>query len=79
MEELVRNMKRVFREKFNIIILLLLMLLILNICELKYYSDNFTKVNKKIEHRYFNITHSLQDIHGVKINTLNGEIKPKTH
>ena len=36
---------------------------------------NEIKTNRdKIHFRYFNITHSLEDIHGVKINTKNGKI-----
>lgn len=30
---------------------------------------------KKIDHRYFNLTKSLEEIHGIKINTKNGELK----
>lgn len=32
-------------------------------------------IKKKIDHRYFNLTKSAEEIHGVKINTLNGELK----
>lgn len=33
------------------------------------------KTNRdKIHFRYFNLTHSLEDIHGIKINTRNGKI-----
>ena len=32
-------------------------------------------IKKKLDHRYFNLTKSIEEIHNVKINTLNGEIK----
>lgn len=32
-------------------------------------------IKKKIDHRYFNLTKSAEEIHRVKINTLNGELK----
>ncbi|MEE3349135.1 MAG: hypothetical protein VZR09_03765 [Candidatus Gastranaerophilaceae bacterium] len=37
--------------------------------------DLIDKTNKKIEHRYFNTTKSLEEIHKVKIDTKTGEIK----
>ncbi len=37
--------------------------------------DLINKTNKKIEHRYFNTTKSLEEIHKVKIDTKTGEIK----
>lgn len=32
-------------------------------------------IKKKIDHRYFNLTTTLSEIHKTKINTLNGELK----
>lgn len=32
-------------------------------------------IKKKIDHRYFNLTTTLSEIHDTKINTLNGELK----
>ena len=32
-------------------------------------------IKKKLDHRYFNTTRTLEGIHGVKVNTLNGELK----
>lgn len=37
---------------------------------------NEIKINRdKIHFRYFNLTHSIEDVHGVKINTKNGKIE----
>lgn len=33
------------------------------------------KVEKKVDFRYFNTTRSLEDIHGVEINTKNGKLE----
>ena len=35
-------------------------------------SEYNTSTAKKIDHRYFNLTRSLEDIHNVRIDTLNG-------
>ncbi len=64
-----KSIKNILREKINIVIFLLIANLLFN-----FYS--FTKTSKRINHRYFNTTTSLEEIHHVKINTLNGELKP---
>ncbi len=72
MEEFTKNIKNLFREKINIVIILLLIVLGLNIY-------GHIKLRKKIDHRYYNITKSIEDIHQVEINTYNGELKPAKH
>lgn len=66
--ELSVGIKNLFREKINIVIFLLLCILCLNIY-------GFVEIKKKIDHRYFNTTTSLEEIHGVKINTYNGQLR----
>ncbi len=39
-----------------------------------YTLTRLNDVNRKIDHRYFNLTNSLQDIHNVEIETLHGRI-----
>lgn len=68
--ELTIGLKNIFREKINLIILLLFLILIFNV-----YA--FVKIKNKIDHRYFNTTTTIEEIFDVKINTLNGEIKQK--
>ena len=68
--ELTIGLKNIFREKINLIILLLFLILIFNL-----YA--FVKIKNKIDHRYFNTTTTIEEIFDVKINTLNGEIKQK--
>lgn len=79
MEEFTKIIKNLFREKINIVIALLVTILAVNIFEFKYNSDNYIKINKKVDFRYFNLNRSLEDIHNIEINTLNGEIKNTKH
>lgn len=79
MEEFTKIIKNLFREKINIVIALLVTTLAVNIFEFKYNSDNYIKINKKVDFRYFNLNRSLEDIHNIEINTLNGEIKNTKH
>lgn len=79
MEEFTKIIKNLFREKINIVIALLVTILAVNIFEFKYNTDNYIKINKKIDFRYFNLNRSLEDIHNIEINTLNGEIKNTKH
>lgn len=62
------GISNLFKERSCIIILLLIAILCFNV-----YS--FTKLKKKIDHRYFNTTTTLEEIYHVRINTLNGELK----
>lgn len=79
MEEFTKIIKNLFREKINIVIALLVTILAVNIFEFKYNSDNYIKINKKVDFRYFNLNRSLEDIHNIEIDTLNGEIKTPRH
>ncbi len=63
------GIKSFFREKINIVIFLLILIFTFNIY-------GFIKIKKKIDHRYFNTTTTLEEIYNVKVNTLNGELKP---
>ncbi len=66
--ELSAGLKSLFREKINIVIFLLILIFCFNI-----YA--YIKIKKKIDHRYFNTTTTLERIFDVKINTYNGELK----
>lgn len=68
MLELSVGLKNLFREKINIVITLLILILAFN-------AYSFTKLKKKIDHRYFNTTTTIEELFDVKINTLNGELK----
>ena len=68
--ELSVSIKTLFREKINIVIILLIAIFSFNIFA-------YNQIKKKIDHRYFNTTTSLEEIHNIKINTLNVELKYK--
>lgn len=81
MLQLMTGLKNLLRDKLNLIVILLIANLI---CSGYYYhkiNTNIDKstvdINRKVDHRYFNITKSLEQIHNVDINTFNGELKPK--
>lgn len=68
--ELSVGLKNLFREKINIVIFFLILNLFIQI-----YS--YLDLKKKIDHRYFNTTTTIEEIHNVKVNTYNGEVKKK--
>lgn len=68
--ELIIGLKNIFREKINLVIFLLFLILIFNVY-------TFVKIKNKIDHRYFNTTTTIEEIFDVKVNTLNGEIRQK--
>ena len=76
MNEILERFKNLFREKANVILAFLLVLVGLNIYTLVCIHNDYIKIKKRIDFRYFNTTKSLEDIHKVEINTYNGEIKP---
>ena len=67
-EMLYSRIYNTFAERNNIIIVLLVVILCFNI-------HAYDKLKRKIDHRYFNTTTTIEKIHNVKINTLNGELK----
>ena len=43
--------------------------------EFNQVNENFVLLKKKVDHRYFNTTTSLEQIHHVKIDTYNGKLQ----
>lgn len=81
MLELGVGIKNLFREKINLVIFLVILSLGFNIYS---YIDtktsiknNATDIKKKVDHRYFSTTTTLEKIHNIEVNTHNGELKPK--
>lgn len=74
-EEELKRIKKLNREKSNIIIGLLSAILVINICQFIYEIKSDIGLHKKIDFRYFNTTRSLEDIHQVSIDTKDGKIK----
>ncbi len=81
MLQLMTGLKNLLRDKLNLIVILLIANLICNGYYYHKINTNIDKstvdINRKVDHRYFNITKSLEQIHNVEINTFNGELKPK--
>lgn len=78
LNQYVRNF---IKEKANIVIALLLVLILLNVVsiflqtkEIRTSKTNTKEIKNKIDHRYFNTTKSLNQIHNVEIDTLNGRL-----
>ena len=65
----------VLSKKINILAIITSLCFILVFIQQIYIFNNITTLKKKIDHRYFNITNSLEDIHNVEIETLNGRVK----
>ena len=81
MLRLMTGLKNLLRDKLNLIIIVLIANLIFNVYSYDRTNrkiDNSTiDIKRKVDHRYFNTTKSLEQINNVDINTLNGELKPK--
>lgn len=75
MEEFSKIIKNLVREKINIVIFLLVVLLSVNVFEITYFNKNFSKVTKKVDHRYFNLTKTLEEIYNIEIDTHKGKIE----
>ena len=75
--ELSVSIKELLREKINILIMLVIILIACNLISILYINNKIDRICKKIDHRYFNLNTSIEEIHKVKINTANGEIKTK--
>lgn len=79
--ELTTGIKDLFREKINLVIFLLIANLCVSIYGYTTINANITNstvaIKKKVDHRYFNTTTSLEEIHNVKIDTYKGELKQK--
>lgn len=69
------DVKRFLMNKINIIIMLSVCILISQLIIISNQINNTKTVTKKIDHRYFNATNSLEDIHHVNINTLDGSVR----
>lgn len=65
----------VLSKKINILTIITSLCFILVFIQQICIFNNITTLKKKIDHRYFNITNSLEDIHNVEIETLNGRVK----
>lgn len=70
-----KQIKALLRDKSNTIIILIIVVAGLSVYNLIETKNQIQKLEKKVDFRYFNTTTSLEQIHNVKINTYNGELK----
>ena len=79
--ELTTGIKDLFREKINLVIILLIVNLSFSVYSYSAINANIANstvvIKKKVDHRYFNTTTSLEEIHNVKIDTYKGELKQR--
>lgn len=69
------DLKRFLKNKTNLTMILVICTLIMQFIIIFLLCFDTNKIIKKINHRYFNTTNSLEDIHHVNINTLNGSVR----
>lgn len=79
--ELNTELRKMFRDKLNFVILLLVILLGVNVYGYISLNNKITQANieikKKVDFRDFNTTKTLEELNNVDIDTLNGELKVK--
>ena len=66
---------RFLKDKSNLTILFVLLVFVSQLIMGYFIFTDSVAVKKKIDHRYFCITTSLEDIHDVHINTLDGSVR----
>mgnify|MGYP006873184500 CR=1 FL=1 len=69
------DLKRFLKDKSNLTLIVIIFVFILQLILGYFIFNDSSAIKKKIDHRYFCVTTSLEDIHDVHINTLNGAIR----
>ena len=72
-----QSLRSFFKDKMNAMLTINIIFFIVILIFLGSISLKIDKIKKKVDHRYFNITNSLQDIHGVEIDTYKGRVVKK--
>lgn len=73
--EFISQTRNFMRGETRLITILLILLLGFNIYDHISTHIKLRQIEKKIDYRYFNLTRSLEDIHNVRINTYDGNLK----
>lgn len=68
------GLRSFFKDKINTLISINIVGFLILFVMFSYNFGQIDKVKRKIDHRYFNITNSLQDIHSVEIDTYKGRV-----
>ncbi len=72
-----KSLTKVLKDKTNIIIFILLLGFISSFIKLNEMNKNIIMAKKRVDFRYFNTITMFEELYNIKINTENGELKPK--
>lgn len=64
----------VLTKKINILTIITILSFVIIFIQQIFIFNHISTLKKKIDHRYFNVTNSLQDIHNVEIETKQGRV-----
>lgn len=64
----------VLTKKINTLMIITILFALIIVAQQIFIFTNISALKKKIDHRYFNVTNSLQDIHNVEIETKQGRV-----
>lgn len=74
-EEYIKSIKGLYRNKSNNVIVFLSVLTVLLLFSIILNAVFFIKLNKKIDHRYFNTIKTLEEVYNINVNTYDGSIR----
>lgn len=79
MENIKAEMKQtsLIKNKMNLLFIIIMVCFAVLIMQQIFIIQSMDKIKRKVDHRYFNITNSMQDIYNVEIETLHGRVVKK--
>ena len=69
------DLKRFLMNKINFTMVLVICVFIMQIIQFLVIGFDTNKILKKINHRYFCINTTLEDVHNVNVNTIDGSVR----
>lgn len=79
MENIKAEMKQtsLIKNKMNLLFIIIIVCFAVLFIQQIFIIQSMDKIKRKVDHRYFNITNSMQDIYNVEIETLHGRVIKK--
>lgn len=79
MENIKAEMKQtsLIKNKMNLLFIIIIVCFAVLFMQQIFIIQSMDKIKRKVDHRYFNITNSMQDIYNVEIETLHGRVVKK--
>lgn len=79
MENIKAEMKQtsLIKNKMNLLFIIIIVCFAVLFIQQIFIIQSMDKIKRKVDHRYFNITNSMQDIYNVEIETLHGRVIEK--